>query len=108
MVTDSGRAKVLLFGGETYSCDSASPIPGAPNDCNGTYTPGNVWEWDGASTTWTNRTPVVLTQTPDGLIPALLSFDEGRQKMFFLPNQPWFGGGSTTNDFWEWDPITAG
>jgi len=71
-------------------------MPGAPTDCSETYSPGDVWEWDGAKSTWTNRTPVTLVQTPDGFISPLLSFDEGRQKMFLLPAQPssWTGPGS--------------
>ena len=118
MVTDSGRAKVLLFGGETYACDSSSPISGVHSSCDGTYSPNDVWEWDGAKSTWTNRTPVTLVQTPDGFISPLLSFDEGRQKMFLLPAQPssWTGpgsafgsnGGTPISSFWEWDPASAG
>ena len=57
-------------------------------------------------------------QTPDGFISPLLSFDEGRQKMFLLPAQPssWTGpgsafgsnGGTPISSFWEWDPASAG
>ena len=118
MVTDSGRAKVLLFGGETYPCDSSSLVPAGPSTCVQSYTDSEVWEWDGANTTWTNRTPVTLAQTPDGVMSPLLSFDEGRQKMFFLPGQPsaWAtpgqvtasNGASTVSNFWEWDPVSAG
>jgi hypothetical protein len=46
MVTDSGRGKLLLFGVAASNNSTA------------------VWEWDGATTTWTNRTP-----TPGSVIP---------------------------------------
>ena len=118
MVTDSMRAKVLLFGGETYPCVSTSLVPGAALSCIQTFTTSEVWEWNGANTTWTNRTPVTLAQTPAGFMSPLLSFDEGRQKMFLLPAAPsaWStpgmvsatGGGSTISNLWEWDPVSAG
>jgi len=84
MVTDSGRAKVLLFGGETYAC-SSSPMPGAPTDCSETTPPATVWEWDGAKSTWTNRTPVTLVQTPDGFISPRLSSTRVARRCFSFP-----------------------
>ena len=98
MVTDSGRAKVLLFGGEIY-CDSTVS--------SGTCTPNQVWEWDGPNTTWTNRTTVQLTRVPEGRVSPLLSFDEGRQKMFLF-GCPEEGTHTYNSVFWEWDPVSAG
>jgi len=94
MVTDSGRAKVLLFGGETYAC-SSSPMPGAPTDCSETYSPGDVWSgWREEHLDQPH--PRHPGADADGFISPLLSFDEGRQKMFLLPAQPssWTGPGS--------------
>ena len=102
MVTDSGRAKLLLFGGDRQTRDSLYPTPGTPR----TQDPENnvVWEWDGGKTTWTNRTAVSLSLAPRGRSYPDLTFDEGRQKMFFYD-------GNLTGDgvvFWEWDPVSAG
>jgi len=67
MVTDLGRGKVLLL----------------TEDASNT-----VWEWDGSKANWTNRTPVPGTVTPPNAPwTQLLTFDEGRQKMFFFQGQ---------------------
>ncbi len=89
MVTDSGRAKLLLFGG--VGC-SGNP----------------VWEWDGATTTWTNRTPVPGSVTPSGTEAGLVTFDDGRQKMFLFAGQASWQGTTSNSVFWEWDPLSAG
>jgi hypothetical protein len=85
MVTDLTRKKILLFGGDGYN---------------------DVWEWDGAAVSWTNRTPSVSTNAPTGREFPLLTYDEGRRKMFL------FDGGqrytSSPTAYWEWDSITAG
>jgi hypothetical protein len=80
MVVDSGRSKLLLFAGERPSYDYLYPSPGSPRSVD----PLNnaVWEWDGASTTWTNRTPVPLAATPEGRRFPILTFDQARQRMF--------------------------
>jgi hypothetical protein len=76
MVTDLGRGKVLLFTADTSN---------------------TVWEWDGSKTTWTNRTPVPGTVTPTSAPwVQLLTFDEGRQKMFFFQGQSTWSG-TTSN-----------
>jgi MYXO-CTERM domain-containing protein len=106
MVTDSVRAKVLLFGGYTNPGADTYPIPGAPRY----YDPlaSAVWEWDGSKTSWTNRTPVPVTDAPTVL--GMVSFDEGRQKLFgFDGSAPQSDTGSSSSSvFWEWDPISAG
>ena len=103
MVTDSGRSKVLLFGGERPSYDYLYPPPGSPR----TVDPLNnaVWEWDGATATWTNRTPIPFATAPVGRYYPILTFDDARQKMFLLEDQmtPNYVGA-----FWEWDPASAG
>ena len=85
MVTDTTRKKILLFGGDWRYND--------------------VWEWDGAAVTWTNRTPPVSTNVPAPRDFPLLSYDEGRQKMFLFDGH---GNTSSPTAYWEWDPISAG
>jgi hypothetical protein len=94
MVTDVGRAKVLLFGG------NASHF---------------VWEWDNAKTNWTNRTPTPGSVTPDLYhwsagwnASTALAFDEGLQKMFFFGSEVIWIGATSNSVFWLWDPVTAG
>jgi len=105
MVTDSGRAKVLLFGGELLTHVATYPTPGTPRTPN---TISNaVWEWDGGKLTWTNRTPVSFTLTPSGYASyaSLLAFDDARQKVLLVDT------GTSSSDnvaFWEWDPVSAG
>jgi hypothetical protein len=101
MVTDSARAKVLLFGGES---PAFSDIPGASH-----YSWSNaVWEWDGGKTTWSNRTPISGALTPAGRVNPLLSFDEGRQRMFLFEGLGTWQGTTSNSVFWEWDPVSAG
>ena len=92
MVTDSGRAKLLLFGGE------------GPSNA--------VWEWDGAKTTWTNRTPAPGAVTPGSRGGTeggpLMAFDDGRQKMFLFEGDSTWQGTTSNSVFWEWDPLSAG
>ena len=105
MVTDSGRAKVLLFGGYLLTRAATYPTPGTqrkPDPLNNA-----VWEWDGGKLTWTNRTPVSFTLTPPGYasFESLLAFDDARQKVLLVDT------GTSSSDnvaFWEWDPVSAG
>jgi len=105
MVTDSGRAKVLLFGGYLLTRAATYPTPGTqrkPDPLNNA-----VWEWDGGKLTWTNRTPVSFTLTPPGYasFESLLAFDDARQKVLVLDT------GTSPSDnlaLWEWDPVSAG
>jgi uncharacterized membrane protein YgcG len=96
MVTDMGRATVLLYGDVNYA----------------------VWEWDGSKTTWTNRTtlvplnitPIVASwvQTGWDATSRYLTFDEGLQKMFVFQGTSTWSGATSNSVFWEWDPVTAG
>ena len=94
MVTDTTRNKILLFGGmNNYSTGSK-------------YSQGNeVWEWDGSTLTWTNRTLTVTTNVPSGRQYPVMAYDEGRQKLFLYDGMNYSGSPS---QFWEWDPISAG
>jgi hypothetical protein len=110
MVTDMGRAKLLIFGGQT-GVDPFSRVP-----IRGSVTSPFVWEWDGTKTTWTNRTPTVGSVTPysnyatEGWsISRALTFDEGLQRTFFFGSDEWSWSGANSNSaFWLWDPVTAG
>jgi len=90
MVTDTVRKKILLFGGDIRWGNT-------PPD-------GEVWEWDGVAATWTNRTPPVSTSAPAARKYPLLTYDEGRQKMFLFDG---VGNTSAPTAYWEWDPVTA-
>ena len=103
MVTDSGRAKVLLFGGERPYYAYTYPTPGGQTGVDPRS--NAVWEWDGATTSWTNRTPSPLSVVPAGRFSPPLSFDQDRQKMVLIADQSDDGSDGT---FWEWDPVTAG
>ena len=64
-----------------------------------------VWEWDGSTLTWTNRTPVATSTAPAERQYPVMAYDEGRQKLFLYDDVSYSGSPS---QFWEWDPITAG
>ncbi|MFH0887751.1 MAG: fibronectin type III domain-containing protein [Planctomycetota bacterium] len=75
MAYDSGRGKVVLFGGETDSVYS-----------------DETWEWDG--TDWTLRTPI---HKPLGLWGTAMTYDSKRHRILFYRGFGW------TNEFWSWD-----
>ncbi len=89
MVTDTAREKIILIGG------SRMYLPGDPYSPNS----GRVWEWDGATSTWTDRTTSSATMAPE-FYPMNAVYDESRKKVAIL------GGG--VGNYWEWDPITGG
>jgi hypothetical protein len=105
MVSDSGRAKLLLFGGERPTFDYTYPTPGSPLSVDPFSTA--VWEWDGTTTTWSNRTPVSLVVVPNGRDYPALTFDDSRQKMVLIADSGYdpINGYSF---FWDWDPVAAG
>jgi hypothetical protein len=104
MVTDSGRGKVLLFGGERPYYAYTYPTPGGQTGVDPRS--NAVWEWDGATTSWTNRTPSPLSVVPAGRFSPPLSFDQDRQKMVLMADDS--DDGTSNGSFWEWDPVTAG
>ncbi len=78
---DSGRGRVVLFGGET--------INGALAD---------TWEWDGSS--WTARTPAMSPPARDR---HALAYDVSRQRVVLFGGSV---GGVARADTWEWDGTT--
>jgi MYXO-CTERM domain-containing protein len=99
MVTDAGRGKILLFGG----------IPGMSDVPYKDPMMSDVWEWDGAKVTWTNRTSVGSSQAPGNQMYAVVTYDEARQKLLVFPSATNYGGPVPDNStFWEWDPYSTG
>lgn len=84
MAYDSGRDRVVLFGGWSNEEDILS----------------ETWEWDGAA--WALAT----SSGPEGREGASMVYDHGRQRIVL------FGGRSNTrfatwlNDTWEWDGVS--
>lgn len=80
MVYDSGRARVVMFGGYFGGTDYQ-----------------DIWEWDG--TNWTNRTPAGTK--PIGRDGHKMAYDSVRARVVM------FGGSTSSSgyqqDVWEWD-----
>lgn len=88
MAYDAARARIVIFGGSSSTCPSSK--------C------ADVWEWDGATATWADRSPPTLPPVwPSGRVNHAMTYDTGRGKIVL------FGGESTTcsecADTWEWD-----
>jgi N-acetylneuraminic acid mutarotase len=82
LVFDSMRKKIVLFGG----FDNA-----------GTFF-RDLWEWDGDSGTWMNRTPAVPPMSwPDARANHAAVYDARRDRTVI------FGGGPTRREVWEWN-----
>ena len=65
-----------------------------------------MWEWDGANSTWTDRTPTLLLSMPAGGYYPSMVFDEGRKKLaLFEATGKGDYYGYAAGDFWEWDPV---
>jgi len=75
MAYDSGRGKIVLFGGETDSAYS-----------------DETWEWDG--TDWTLRTPV---HKPAAMWGTAMAYDSKRLKIFFFRGYGWM------TEMCQWD-----
>jgi hypothetical protein len=93
MVADTVRNRILLFGG-------SNGVGVGPND---------LWEWDGATLTWTNRTPVIAATAPLGRNYPVMSFDETRAKLVLYDGSRSPASASqSTSAFWDFDVVTAG
>ena len=84
---DPARAKVVLFGGISTKAQR------------------DLWEWDGATGSWTDRTPTAFPAAwPSARVGHTLVWDNARQRVVL------FGGDTTygvwLQDVWEWDGGT--
>ncbi|HEX7508711.1 MAG TPA: hypothetical protein VF550_18210 [Polyangia bacterium] len=98
MVTDTTRSKILLFAGQADYYKT--PIGPSANPMR-----KDVWEWDGSTLTWTNRTVVATATGPTERMYPTMAYDEGRQKLFLYDGMNY---GGSPSQFWEWDPISMG
>lgn len=87
MAYDSDRGKMMVFGG--YATDTG-------RDQN------DLWEWDGATGRWMDRTPIGLKPGPSQA--AVMVYDQRRARMVMFVGQDDVTGGTST---WEWDPATG-
>jgi hypothetical protein len=89
---DVARGRLIVVSGYT------------PNDAPGV--PDDVWEWNSADGTWTNRTP---DPRPPGWIEGRqypsLAVDPSSGRPLLLGG--FSGGGSLQDEMWEWDATTA-
>lgn len=84
---DATSSRAVLFGGNSLGA------AGYLND---------LWEWDGAAGTWTNRTPVPLPAVwPAPIVNAALAFDYIHGRLVLFGSGRCDKGGSS--DLWEWD-----
>jgi MYXO-CTERM domain-containing protein len=100
MVTDTTRNKILLFGGSVVPDYSSGPIYVFP-DTNR----NEVWEWDGSTVTWTNRTPPDTTNVAHRQQNPAMAYDGARQKLFVYEG---INYGGLSSSYFEWDPISGG
>ncbi len=92
VVYDSIRGKVVLFGGQ---------------DLSGSFL-NDVWEWDGATLTWTNVTPTGGPQ-PVGRSAFGMAYDPSRARVVVhggFISWPQYDNVGMTGETWEWDGAT--
>jgi hypothetical protein len=83
MTYDSGRSRVVVFGGYL-------------NLANGALA-SDTWEWDGS--TWTNPQPA---HSPPARREHALAYDSTRAVTVLFGG---YGNGGTLNDTWEWNGV---
>ena len=90
LVFDSDRGKLVLFGG-----------------LGGSVLLNDLWEWDPATTTWTNRTPTPLPAVWPGPRQILgMVYDQARKRVVLFGGDeatPNTGATSPVAELWEWD-----
>jgi hypothetical protein len=92
MAWDPDRQRMVLFGG-------FDETTGRRND---------LWEWDGTTKTWTDRTPTGTKPTPRWS--HTMAYDPVRKKMVVYSGNTGTGtasSGSFVDETWEWDGATA-
>jgi Kelch motif protein len=95
MAADSRRGRVWLFGGQAI-------IPGASLSSGGYIGPtfADLWEWDGAAATWTERPAKPMAPWPSAAVDTVMTYDEPRDRLILAAT----GDG----DPWEWSPTALG
>jgi hypothetical protein len=93
MAFDASRAKTVLFGGTEGSTGVQ-----------------DTWEWDGATGTWTDRTPAGVK--PSARHRHRMAYDEARARVVLFggyDNAKICSGGSSDycGDTWEWDSASG-
>jgi len=89
MAYDESTGRVVLFGGEVFNSSSKAALP-------------DLWEYDGTTDTWTNRTPNPLPDSwPQARMDHALAYDPSRGKTVLC-------GGVTEalgllDEVWDWD-----
>ena len=78
---DASRSEVVLFGGQGSSGNLS-----------------DTWTWNGATSTWTNRTP---TASPSARVRHGLAYDASRSEVVL------FGGGGGLSDTWTWNGASS-
>jgi hypothetical protein len=78
---DTDRSKLLFVQGESSA--------GSVYD--------SIWEWDAATNTYAERTPLAGQPKPPVRIPPSVSYDSVRHRLVML----------SRTDSWEWDPLSG-
>jgi hypothetical protein len=101
MVYDSARKRVILFGGQTIQ----GSLFGGQTLPSNSYLLNDMWEWDGATRTWTQVTPA-SGPTPSPRSFFGMAYDPGRGKVVLYGGKVDAIYYSTNSETWEWDPAT--
>jgi hypothetical protein len=94
MVTDTARSRIYLFGGHVPSPQPFAVEPAVDR----------VWEWDGATLTWSERTAYTGSSMAPAQSRPVTGYDERRQKLLLYAGYT----EQSAAGFWEWDPVTRG
>jgi hypothetical protein len=105
MVTDTTRKKIILYSGSSpyYYPPYATPVDAGVPTKSAVSTEYQVWEWDGANSTWTDRSPPQSFAQPTVMLPPVLTYDETRKKVASFTADSY-----GTANYWEWDPESGG
>jgi hypothetical protein len=94
MVYDSGRAKMVMFGG----------FGGPGTDDSNKDRLGDLWEWDPAAHTWSQ--PASTGKVPTPRYGHTMSYDSARKKVQVHGGNTAAANG-TVNETYEWDTATG-
>jgi hypothetical protein len=89
MVWDPDRKKVLMFGGIDETATRRN----------------DVWEWDSAAGTWTERT--ITGGRPTGRYGFSMAYDIARKRLMVRGGNTGTGNGTWVNETWELDTTNA-